>query len=47
MIRKLLTAESSDKQLSELASKLGVYIDKIIYIDELRYLPKLTEKKDI
>jgi len=45
-LRKLLTAESSDHQLYELATKLYLRLEPIVFVDELNKLPKPTEKRN-
>lgn len=45
-LRKLLLSETSDSQLRLLANKLGLYIDHIVYADELNKVRKPTEKRN-
>lgn len=45
-LQKLLTSESSDIQLKELANRLCLRLEPIVFKDELRNLPKPTEKRN-
>lgn len=43
-MNKLLTSESTDKQLYELATRVGIHVDYIIFINELKCI-KLQKNK--
>lgn len=38
-MNKLLSSETTNYQLMELAKKLGLHINNIVYVDQLRYIP--------
>jgi len=38
-MNKLLTSETTNYQLMEIAKRLGLYINNIVYADQLRYVP--------
>lgn len=45
-MQRLLTAETSDKQLYDLANRLCLRIEPIVFHDELRLLKTPTEKRN-
>lgn len=45
-LNKLLSSESTDQQLKELANYLSIRLEPIIFKSELRNLPKPTEKRN-
>lgn len=45
-LRNLLTSESSDKQLKELANRLCIRLEPIVFKDELRNLKTPTESRN-
>lgn len=45
-LNKLLTSETSDLQLRQLANRLCIRLDGILFKDELSKLPILTEKRN-